>query len=64
MVITGAGVAGGFARSLPKEYAAKARVMLDVGNEDPNQFSLLQKNTEAAYIGTEMRLITDDGVLR
>ena len=38
--------------------------MLDVGNEDPNQFSLLQKDTEAAYIGTEMRLMTDDGVLR
>lgn len=64
MAIVGAGVAWAIASSLPKEYSAKARVMLNIGNPDPNQLSLLQSKTEDAYVNTQMRLVTEEAVTR
>lgn len=64
MTLVAALVAYGFASSLPKEYTAKARVMLNVGNSDPTQFSQLSRNTYTNYIGTQLSLVGYDGVLR
>ncbi len=38
--------------------------MLDIGNEDPSQYSVLARGMAAGYIGSQMRLVTDEGVLR
>lgn len=64
MTLVSAGVAYGFARSLPKEYTAKARVLLDIGNSDPLQYSVVAPKTELDYIGTQMRLVGDIAVGR
>lgn len=64
MIVVGTTVAWRVSSSLPKQYQAKARVLLDVGDEDPNHYSSLKKDTEASYIATEARLVTSDEVLR
>ncbi|MGI4878108.1 MAG: Wzz/FepE/Etk N-terminal domain-containing protein [Janthinobacterium lividum] len=64
MVVAASLAAYLFSSSLPKEYAAKARVMLNIGNNDPTQFSALGQKTEDSYIATQIRLISDDAVLR
>lgn len=64
MMLAAAATAFAFAASLPKEYTAKARVMLDMGNYDPNMFSALKKKTEDEFINTQIRLIRESGVTR
>jgi uncharacterized protein involved in exopolysaccharide biosynthesis len=64
MVAVATGVAFYLAEGLPKQYTAKARVMLDSGNPDPAQFSELKRLTEGDYIGTQMRLAAGDDVAR
>lgn len=59
MVVVAASVAFGLASGLPKQYTAKARVMLNIDNADPMQYSALGRGMAAPYIATEMRLITD-----
>ncbi len=64
MVVVAASVAFALASALPKQYSAKARVMLNIDNTDPNQFSALRRGMADGYIGTEMRLVADDAVTR
>ncbi len=64
MVVVASLVAFAFSSSLTKEYTAKARIMLNVGNVDPTQYSALKRNTEISYISTQIRLVGDDGVMR
>ena len=64
MAIVGAAVAAGLSSTQPSQYQAKARVMLDIGDADPNQFSALRADTAGAFIGTEIRLVGDDAVTR
>lgn len=64
MGIVGAGVAWALASSQPNEYVAKARVMLNIGNDDANQMSAINGKSQGSYINTEMRLVTDDAVAR
>ena len=64
MVLVASGVAFGVASQIPRQYTAKARVMLNIDNSDPNQFSALQKNTQGIYIATEIKLVSDLAVMR
>ncbi len=64
MVIVASVTAYYVASSLPKEYSAKARVMLNIGNSDPNQYSALGAKTEDSYLATQIRLVNDEAVLR
>ncbi len=64
MVAVATGVAYYLADGLPRQYTAKARVMLDIGNPDPAQYSQLKRFTEGDYIGTQMRLAAGDDVAR
>ena len=64
MVIVAAGLAAFLAEQEPKQYTAKARVMLNLQNTDPSRYSVAKKGIAAGYIGTEMRLMTDDAVTR
>ena len=64
MVAVAASIAFALATEQPKQYVAKARVMLNINNSDPNQYSALKRDTMAAYIGSEMRLVTEDAVMR
>lgn len=64
MAIVGAAVAAGLSSTQPSQYQAKARVMLDIGNADPTQFSELKRYTEGSYIGTQMRLAAGEDVSR
>ena len=64
MVVVAAAVAAVLASEQPKQYTAKARVMLDLDNQDPNQFSALKRDSAAAYIGSEVRLVADQAVTR
>ncbi len=38
--------------------------MLNIDNSDPNQYSILKRDTAANYIGSEARLVTDSAVMR
>lgn len=51
-----------YARTLPKQYTAKARVLLDIGNTDPTQFTGLKKDAINSYLSTALRLVGDAGV--
>ena len=64
MVVVATGVAGYVAAGLPKQYTAKARVMLNIDNPDPTQFSALQRGTTSSYVATQMRLAADLGTTR
>ncbi len=64
MVVVATSVAFALASAEPKQYTAKARVMLNIDNDDPYQYSALQRDTEGSYIGSEMHLVTEDGVMR
>ena len=64
MVLVASSIAFALASGLPKQYEAKARVMLNIDNDDPNQFSALKRGMAAPYIGTEMRLVADEAVTR
>ena len=64
MVIVAAGLAAFLAEQEPKQYTAKARVMLNLQNTDPSRYSVAKKGIAAGYIGTEMRLMVDDAVTR
>jgi len=64
MVLVASAVAYVLADSQPRQYTAKARVMLNIDNPDPAQFSMLKFGTEAGYISSEMHLVTEDGVVR
>ena len=64
MVVVATSVAFGLALNEPSLYTAKARVMLNIDNSDPNQYSVLKRDTAANYIGSEARLVTDDAVMR
>ena len=47
------------ANKLPERYTARARVLLDLFNADPNQFISVNNNTVGPYIGTQIRLISE-----
>ncbi len=64
MVIVAVGVAAVVVADEPKQYTAKARVMLNLQNTDPSRYSVAKKGIAAGYIGTEMRLMADDAVTR
>lgn len=64
MMIVAAGVAFAIASQEPSQYTAKARVMLNAQNTDPSRYSPAKRGIAAGYIGTEMRLMTDDAVTR
>ncbi len=64
MVLVAAAIAFALASALPKQYSAKARVMLNIDNTDPNQYSQLRRGMAEGYIATEMRLVADDAVTR
>lgn len=64
MTLVAALVAFGFSSTLPKEYTAKARVLIDIGNSDPTQFSAVRRGEVESYFATEMRLVGDPGVMR
>ena len=63
MMLVCIAVAWGYASTLPKQYTAKARVMLDLNNAEPTQYSVLQRNTEEPYIATQIRLVRELPVL-
>ncbi len=64
MMLVASGVAWFLAADLPKQYTAKARVMLNIDSTDPTQYAALKRNTEQSYIATEMKLVVDDNVTR
>lgn len=64
MTVVAALVAYALSSSLPKAYTAKARVMLNVGNSDPTQFSEVGRYGAASYIGTQIRLVGNEAVMR
>ncbi len=64
MVLVAGGVAYVLANSQPRQYTAKARVMLNIDNPDPTQYSVLQRGTEQGYINSELHLVTEDAVVR
>ncbi|UAJ10295.1 hypothetical protein [Polymorphobacter megasporae] len=64
MVVVASLTAYLFSSSLPKAYSAKARVMLNIGNSDPTQYSALGAKTEDTYIATQIKLVSDDAVMR
>jgi succinoglycan biosynthesis transport protein ExoP len=64
MVIVAVGVAAVVVADEPKQYTAKARVMLNIQNTDPSRYSVAKKGIAGGYIGTEMRLMVDDAVTR
>lgn len=64
MVVVATSITFALALQEPKQYTAKARVMLNIDNDDPNQFSALKRGMAAPYIGSEMRLVNDDTVTR
>ena len=64
MVVVATSVAFALALQQPKLYTAKARVMLNIDNPDPTQFSMFKRDMAQAYIGSEMRLVNDDAVTR
>lgn len=64
MTVVGTGVAWVLASTIPRVYSAKARVMLNVGSTDPNHMSALDEDSQASYINTQMRLVTDIAVAR
>lgn len=64
MALACIGTAYLFADSLPKQYTAKARVMLELANSDPAQYSSFKRDSAAGYIGTQLRLVGDIGVTR
>ncbi len=59
MTLTCVAVAVVAARQLPERYTARARVMLDFINADPNQFIAVDKDSIPTYIGTQIRLVTE-----
>ncbi len=64
MVLVSTAVAAYLATNLPKQYTAKARVMLNLDNSDPTQFSALGRGMASGYVATEMRLAADLDVTR
>ncbi len=64
MVLVATGVAFAFGEYQPRQYTAKARVMLNVDNPDPLQYSVLARGMEASYIGSEMHLVTETAVMK
>lgn len=64
MVVVATSITFALAEQQPKQYTAKARVMLNIDNSDPNQYSALKRGMGAAYIGSEIKLVTDDAVMR
>ncbi len=64
MVIVAVSVAFILVSQEPKQYTAKARVMLNIQNTDPSRYSVAKKGIAGGYIGTEMRLMVDDAVTR
>ena len=64
MVVVASSITFALASALPEQYTAKARVMLNINSNDPMQYSALKRGTQAAYIATEIHLITDDAVMR
>ena len=64
MMLVATAIAAWQVLQIPKQYTAKARVMLGINNTDPTQYSALKSRTEDAYIGTQMRLVNDDAVTR
>ena len=57
MMLTCLAVALLAARTLPERYTARARVMLDLFNADPNQFMFVNNGSIGPYIGTQIRLV-------
>lgn len=64
MVLVATGIAYFLADQEPRQYTAKARVMLNLQNTDPARYSAEKKGIAAGYIGTEMRLMIDNSVTR
>jgi uncharacterized protein involved in exopolysaccharide biosynthesis len=64
MVVVATSITFALALQQPKQYTAKARVMLNIDNPEPTQFSALKRGMAAAYIGSEMRLVADAAVMR
>ena len=62
MVLVASGVAFAVASTLPKQYTAKARVLLDVDTSDPDQAALFGATRSPDYIGTQLRLVADEAV--
>ena len=59
MMLTCVAVALLAARTLPERYTARARVMLDLFNADPNQFMVVNRDSIGPYIGTQIRLVSE-----
>ena len=59
MMLTSVAVALLSAQTLPKRYTARARVLLDLFNADPNQFIYVSRDAIKPYIGTQIRLISE-----
>ena len=59
MTLTSVAVALLVAQTLPQRYTARARVLLDLYNADPNQFIYVSRDTIGPYIGTQIRLISE-----
>ena len=59
MTLTCAAVAVIEAKQLPERYTARARVLLDLFNADPNQYMVVGNETVKPYIGTQIRLVSE-----
>lgn len=59
MMLTSVAVAVLAARQLPERYTARARVLLDLFNPDPNQYMVVDNHSIGPYIGTQIRLVSE-----